>query len=144
MSFELSKHGLVEFGEYAAENADDDNFARGAELAQKWGDYAIRFALQYSQSVEAAIQDGLILAQGLEQGSNPEGQELEYDFPTVMRAADILSRFWKRRDQFISWQYDLPYENTYGNWIDPLSGQGIEPPHGLLLKRQRSAGIIKR
>lgn len=138
MSFAFKKGGLNEFTEYLVEDTGGEDLTEAANLAQKWGHWTLRFARQYSSVVEESLLDGLIMAQGLNQGENPEGKELQHDFTTVMRAADILSRFWEYSPAFVRWQNDEPYQNGYGNWIDPVTRRVIEEHEAISIGRSRA------
>jgi hypothetical protein len=141
MAYGLEINNTPAFADYIIENASDPGLKEGVELAEKWAAWTISLTRQYDGAIQQDLRMGLLGAQGYD--IHAKDEEIETSGPNnweqVMRAADILSRFWSRSPEFVLWTVDGPYKNGYGNWIDPISKKVVEEDTAASLIRERLA-----
>jgi hypothetical protein len=135
--------GLVDLIEFGQDRTDDEKLADKLRFAESWGEMAIRYSRQYRYTVQESILPSLQIVNNGDRSQNQyweEGSPLVVDdFEVVLGAAEILSRFWVYQSEFKAWTQDLPYENLYGNWMDPATGRSIDIGEALILQKQRKA-----
>jgi hypothetical protein len=121
---------LIDLAVYCQDRSDDRKLPVKLELADRWASTALRFHRQYNEALQPSILPALQIANNADSSEGmywKEGHPLIIeDFEIVMGAAEVLSKLWKEKKEFIAWTKDAPYLNNYGNWIDPLNKTSIE------------------
>jgi len=133
----------VEFAQFTQERTDDEKLSDKLRFAQRWGELAIQFSGQYTSRVQESILPSLQILNNGDRSKNQYWEEgnllVVDDFEVVMGAAEILSKFWVYKSAFKDWTLDIPYENRYGNWIDPATGLSIDVAEAIILQKHRTA-----
>src|SRR3990167_2713579 len=111
-----------EYSKYILGLAGSEDIVKAVECANSWV-WSASSQTSHRKVFEETFLTGLQKAQGIDPWSfEPEtDQPLRYSFETVMRAADLISRFWNIAPVFKNWQEEGTYVDGRGETYDPRS-----------------------